>query len=117
MHFGVMSSHNSPSMVSQYIDVDFVSNDNSFRSFVSGDPQARLQRTTNYELGLHHSLDLNSTLSLEVFVNELSEFSGYVVDSSTQGDSTLVVERTYQEIQTKALQQGLLSEWLYEAGR
>jgi iron complex outermembrane receptor protein len=117
MHLGVMSSHNSPSMVGQYIDVDFVSNDNSFRALVIGDPQARLQRTTNYELGLHHSLDLNSTLSMEVFVNELSEFSGYVVDSSIQGGSTLVVERAYQDIQTAAVQQGLTFEWLYEAGR
>ena len=115
--FGIMSSHNSPSMVAQYIDVDFVSVDNSFRALVTGDPQARLQRMRNYELGLRHSLDLDSSLDVEVFRNEISDISGYVVNSSVQGGSTLLVERAFEPIKTSAIQHGITFEWLYQGPR
>lgn len=113
---GMMASHSSPSMVGQYIDVDFVNSDNSFRALVIGDPQARLQRMRNYELAVRHSLDVNSTIDVELFRNEQSDFSGYVINNTIDG-ATLLVERAYRPIDTQAIQHGITAEWAYDADR
>lgn len=111
----IQTASSSPFMVKQYIDIEYTFfNDPSQRLDVKGDKNARLNHMTTYELGLRDQINFNNFFEIEVFHNELDDFTRLVIHPPvTEGNQTVIV-RSLESMPQKVVQDGITVNWLYE---
>jgi iron complex outermembrane receptor protein len=112
----VQVASSSPFMVGQYIDIEFTfPNDPSQRIDVKGDKEARLSRMTTYEVGLRHQIDFNNFIELEVFRNEMDDFTSFNIQDPIVVGGQTIVERSLTDLPQMAIQNGVTVNWIYES--